>query len=127
MSNSNRAKTLAAPVTAIVAYDIRFFDRLPELAPGSSGGEVLGRNDALAEVTAQRNGTLQGAYLILAARALGLSTGPMSGFNPDLVNREFFADSHWRANFLINLGYADGTAARPRGVRVAFEDAVRIV
>jgi 3-hydroxypropanoate dehydrogenase len=127
MSNSNRAKTLAAPMTAIVAYDIRFFERLPELAPGSSGAEVLGKNTALAEVTALRNGTLQGAYLILAARALGLSAGPMSGFNPDLVNREFLAGSNWRANFLVNLGYADGSAARPRGARVPFEDAVRIV
>jgi 3-hydroxypropanoate dehydrogenase len=127
MSNSNRAKTLAAPVTAIMAYDIRFFDRLPELSPGSSGGEVLGKNTALAEVTALRSGTLQGAYLMLAARALGLSTGPMSGFNADLVNREFFPESNWRANFLINLGYGDGSAARPRGARVPFEDAVRIV
>jgi len=127
MSSGNRAKTLAAPVTAIVAYDTRFFDRLPQLSPGSSGIEVLAKNAALAEVTALRNGTLQGAYLILAARALGLATGPMSGFNPDLVNREFLADSNWRANFLINLGYADAGAARPRGARVAFEDAVQIV
>ena len=89
--------------------------------------EVLGKNTALAEVTALRNGTLQGAYLILAARALGLSAGPMSGFNPDLVNREFLAGSNWRANFLVNLGYADGSAARPRRARVPFEDAVRIV
>jgi 3-hydroxypropanoate dehydrogenase len=127
MSGGNRAKTLAAPVTAIVAYDLRFFERLHELAPGSSGAEILGKNVALAEVTALRNGTLQGAYLIMAARALGLAAGPMSGFNADLVNQEFLADSHWRANFLINLGHADAGEPRPRGARVAFEDAVRIV
>jgi 3-hydroxypropanoate dehydrogenase len=127
LSSSNRAKTLAAPVTAIVAYDTRFFERLPELSPGSSGIEVLGKNAPLAEITALRNGTLQGAYLLLAARALGLATGPMSGFNPEQVNREFFADSNWRVNFLINLGYADGSAPRPRLPRLSFEDAVRIV
>jgi 3-hydroxypropanoate dehydrogenase len=127
LSNSNRAKTLAAPVTAIVAYDLRFFDRLAELSPGSSGAELLGNNAALAQVTALRNGTLQGAYLLLAARALGLAAGPMSGFNADLVNQEFLTDSHWRANFLVNLGYADASEAKPRGARVSFEDAARIV
>jgi 3-hydroxypropanoate dehydrogenase len=127
LSSGNRAKTLAAPVTAIVAYDVRFFDRLPELAPGSSGIELLGKDPVLAEVTALRNGSLQGAYLILAARALGLAAGPMSGFNPERVNEEFLAGSHWRANFLINLGYAAPGEAKPRGVRVPFEDAVRIV
>jgi 3-hydroxypropanoate dehydrogenase len=127
MSNSNRAKTIAAPVTAIVAYDMRFFERLPELSPGSSGIEALPKNPALADATALRNGTLQGAYLIIAARALGLSTGPMSGFNPELVNQEFFADSNWRANFVVNLGYHDGTAHKPRQPRVPFADAVRIL
>jgi len=127
MSSGNRAKTLAAPVTAIVAYDVRFFDRLPELSPGSSGIELLGNNPALAEATALRNGSLQGAYLILAARALGLAAGPMSGFNPERVHQEFLAGSHWRANFLINLGYAAPGEVKPRGVRVAFDDAVRIV
>jgi len=127
LSSGNREKTLAAPVTAIVAYDTRFFDRLDEWSPGSTGKKVLTNDPALAEVTALRNGSLQGAYLILAARALGLAAGPMSGFNPEAVNREFFADSTWRANFLVNLGFSDGSVPKPRAARVAFEDAVRIV
>jgi len=127
MSSGNRAKTLAAPVTAIVAYDTRFFERLDEWAPGSTGKQVLSQDPALAEVTALRNGSLQGAYLILAARALGLAAGPMSGFNPEALNREFFADSTWRANFLVNLGFSDGSVPKPRAARVPFEDAVRII
>jgi len=127
MSSGNRAKTLAAPVTAIVAYDTRFFERLDEWAPGSTGKQVLSQNPALADVTALRNGSLQGAYLILAARALGLAAGPMSGFNPEALNREFFADSTWRANFLVNLGFSDGSVPKPRAARVPFEDAVRII
>jgi 3-hydroxypropanoate dehydrogenase len=127
LSSGNRAKTLAAPITAIVAYDTRFFDRLDEWSPGSTGKEVLSKDAKLAEVTALRNGSLQGAYLVLAARALGLAAGPMSGFNADRVNQEFFADSTWRANFLVNLGYSDGTVAGPRAPRVPFEDAVRII
>ncbi len=127
MSSSNRAKTLAAPVTAIVAHDVRFFERLPELAPGSSARELLERDTALAESTSFRNGTLQGAYLILAARALGLAAGPMSGFNSERVNQEFLAGTSWRANFLVNLGYPDGSVGKPRSARVSFEDAVRIV
>jgi nitroreductase len=127
VSSSNRAKTLAAPVTAIVAFDTRFFDRLDEWAPGSTGKELLTKNAPLAEATAIRNGSLQGAYLILAARALGLAVGPMSGFNAELVNREFFAETHWRANFLVNLGYPAGGAGKPRAARLPFEDAVRIV
>jgi 3-hydroxypropanoate dehydrogenase len=127
MSSSNRAKTLAAPVTAIVAFDTRFFDRLDEWAPGSTGKELLSKDAALAQATAFRNGSLQGAYLILAARALGLAAGPMSGFNAELVNREFLANSSWCANFLVNLGYPHDTVSKPRAVRVPFEDAVRIV
>ncbi len=127
VSSSNRAKTLAAPVSVIVAFDTRFFDRLDEWAPGSTGKELLTRNAPLAETTAIRNGSLQGAYLILAARALGLAAGPMSGFNAELVDREFFADSPWRANFLVNLGYPDGGVGKPRAARLPFEDAVRIV
>ena len=127
LSSSNRAKTLAAPVTAIVAFDTRFFDRLDEWAPGSTGKELLTKDAALAQVTALRNGSLQGAYLILAARALGLAAGPMSGFNAELINQEFLANSTWRANFLVNLGYPDGSVSKPRAARVPFEDAVRIV
>lgn len=127
MSSNNRPKTLAAPVTAIVAYDSRFFDRLPELSPGSSAKSLLEKETKLAEATAFRNGTLQGAYLMLAARSLGLAAGPMSGFNAELINKDFLGGSSWRANFLVNLGYPLEGAGRPRGARLAFEDAVRIV
>jgi 3-hydroxypropanoate dehydrogenase len=127
ISSSNRAKTLAAPVTAVVAFDTRFFDRLDEWAPGSTGKELLTKDAPLAQATAFRNGSLQGAYLILAARALGLAAGPMSGFNAELVNREFLANSTWSANFLVNLGYPHHTVSKPRAARVPFEDAVRIV
>jgi 3-hydroxypropanoate dehydrogenase len=127
LSSGNRAKTLASAVTVIVAYDTRFFDRLDELAPGSAGRELLTKDSGLAQVTALRNGSLQGAYLILAARALGLAAGPMSGFNAEAVNREFLANSTWRANFLVNLGYGDGSAGKPRAMRLSFEEAVRIV
>jgi 3-hydroxypropanoate dehydrogenase len=127
MSSSNRAKTVAAPVTVIVAYDARFFERLHEWAPGSTAGDLLSKNAPLADVTALRNSSLQGAYLILAARALGLTAGPMSGFNAEAINKEFFADSAWRANFLVNLGYGDGSVVKPRAARVPFGDAVRII
>jgi 3-hydroxypropanoate dehydrogenase len=88
---------------------------------------VLAHDAALAAATALRNGTLQGAYLLLAARALGLAVGPMSGFNAERVNQEFFSGSSWRANFLVNLGYPDGSPPRPRGARLEFADAVRIL
>ena len=127
LSSSNRAKTVAAPVTAIIAHDSRFFDRLPDLAPGSTARDLLEKQTALAEQTSFRNGTLQGAYLIVAARALGLAAGPMSGFNSEMINREFLADTSWRANFLVNLGYPDGSIPKPRQPRVPFEEAVRIV
>jgi 3-hydroxypropanoate dehydrogenase len=128
LSSGNRAKTLAAPITAIVAYDTRFFERLDEWWPVASARELLSKDTALAQTTALRNGSLQGAYLILAARALGLVAGPMSGFNPEAIDREFFPDSTWRVNFLVNLGYPSPTgAAQPRGGRVPFAQAVRIV
>ena len=127
LSSGNRPKTVAAPVTAIVAYDTRFFERQDEWLHTGSARALLSKDAALAQVTALRNGSLQGGYLILAARALGLAAGPMSGFNHEAVNREFFGDSTWHANFLVNLGYPDGSAARPRAGRVPFEDAVRII
>jgi nitroreductase len=125
LSAGNRDKTLAAPVTAIVAYDSRFYERLPEDNPKVRG--LYAGNEALAEATALRNATLQGAYLLLAARALGLDVGPMSGFDADAVNREFFPDGRHRANFLVNIGYADADVARPRGPRFEFADVVTVV
>jgi 3-hydroxypropanoate dehydrogenase len=125
MSAGNRDKTLAAPVTAIVAYDHRFFDRLIE--PNPKVPELYAKNEALAQVTAFRNGTLQGAYLLLAARALGLDVGPMSGFDANAVEREFFPGGRHRANFLVNMGYANDSVPRPRGPRFAFGDVVQVL
>jgi 3-hydroxypropanoate dehydrogenase len=125
LSAGNRDKTLAAPATVIVAYDSKFFERLPEHSARTF--DLLSADLALAEATAFRNGTLQGAYLLIAARGLGLSVGPMSGFSPDAINREFFPDGRYRANFLANIGYADESAPRPRGPRFEFADVVQVV
>ncbi len=127
MSSGNRAKTLAAPVTVIVAEDPRFAEHLPTQFPSFDAKPLFAADPALAQVTAFRSGTLQGAYLLLAARALGLAVGPMSGFDAEGVNREFLADAGWRANFLVNLGYGDGRYAHPRGPRLAFEQVAQIL
>jgi len=127
LSRANMEKTLAAPATVIVAYDGKFFERPPDPAAGSRSAELFKDNAALSEATAFRNGTLQGAYLLLAARAIGLSVGPMSGFDPDKVNLEFFPDGRYRANFLANIGYADDSASRPRGARFEFADVVEVI
>jgi 3-hydroxypropanoate dehydrogenase len=124
LSSNNRAKTLAAPLTCIVAYDTRFYDHLPT---GASAAGLLRGNTSLAEATAFRNSALQGAYVLLAARALGLAAGPMSGFDVARVNAEFFLDTTWSVNFLINLGYADGTQPHPRAPRLTFEECVRVL
>lgn len=124
---NNVEKTMAAPVVAIVAYDTAFFEHLPTQFPVNPGArEMFANNATLSADTASRNGTLQGAYLIMAARAIGLSVGPMSGFDPAAVNKAFFADGRWKANFLINLGWGDPSGNRPRGPRLAFADSVRI-
>ena len=123
LSKGNLDKTLAAPVTAIVATDSRF----PELMAASSGRQFYQANKSLADEHAFRNSSLQGAYLIIAARALGLTAGPMSGFDPARVNREFFADGRWQVNFLVNLGWGDGAIPGPRPPRLSFEQAVVIL
>ena len=104
---SNVEKTRTAPATVIIAYDTEFYEKLPKLLPGADMRSYFVGKPALIEETAFRNGTLQGAYLILAARALGLDCGPMSGFSPEKVNAEFFPDGKWKANFLSKLGYAE--------------------
>ncbi len=104
----------------------KFFEQLPQQSPAASA-ELFLANAALAESTAFRNGTLQGAYLLIAARALGLAVGPMSGFNPDLVNREFFPTGRYRVNFLANMGYADQSVPRPRGPRLDFANVVELI
>ncbi len=125
----NRKKTLAAPVTAIFASDSRFFDLLPELFPHADARAWFAgpANETLAATTAFRNSTLQAAYFMLAARALGLDCGPMSGFDNAAVDRAFFPDGRCRSNFLCNLGYGDPAGVFPRGPRLGFKDACRFV
>src|SRR5437867_11855638 len=127
LAPGNVQKTMAAPVTVIVAYDLRFYEKLPKLAPHNPGfRDLFANNPELAEVTAKRNSTLQGAYLIIAARALGLDCGPMSGFDNARVDATFFPDGKWKSNFLCNLGYGDPASVKPRNPRLSFEEACRI-
>lgn len=123
LSEGNRPKVLSAPVTVIVARDTRFHEWMPTLWHGPDARESFERQPAHAQATAVRNATLTGAYLLMAARALGLACGPMSGFDAPGVDRSFFADGRWQTDFLVNLGYPDGPAARPRGPRLTFEQA----
>jgi 3-hydroxypropanoate dehydrogenase len=130
LSHSNAAKTKAAPVCAIVAYDSQFYEFVPRLFPHQSDAITWfkgpGKEQAAAS-TAFRNGTLQGAYLMIAARALGLDCGPMSGFDNAKVDAVFFPDGRYKSNFLCNLGYGDASKLFPRGPRLAFEEACAIV
>jgi len=124
LSSGNLEKTMAAPVTVIVAYDPSFYEKLPQLFPHNPDARSwFTSNDSLAATTAFRNGTLQGGYLVLAARALGLDTGPMSGFDNTKVDEEFLSWRGWRSNFLVNLGYGDPSGMFPRSPRLDFDDA----
>jgi 3-hydroxypropanoate dehydrogenase len=123
LSGSNVAQVRAAPVTAIIAYDQKFYDQLPSLFPAYDARPMFVSNPALSEQTAFRNGTLQGAYFILAARALGLDAGPMSGFDNAKVDQAFFEESSWKSNFLCNIGYGDAAKLHPRGPRLSFDQA----
>ena len=123
----NREKTLAAPVTVIVGYDMAFYDKLPVLFPHTDARSwFAGRPEPVLETVALRNGSLQGAYLILAARSLGLDCGPMSGFNNAMVDEAFFAGTAIRSNFLVNLGKGDAASIFPRSPRLGFDEACRI-
>jgi 3-hydroxypropanoate dehydrogenase len=124
---NNVDKTMAAPVTAIVAYDLEFYEHLPKLFPHADAKSWYVGNDALIEATAQRNSSLQGAYLILAARALGLDCGPMSGFDNTKVDAEFFPGGKVKSNFLCNLGYGDTSKLFPRNPRLSFDEACKIL
>lgn len=127
LAPANVAKVQGAPVTAIVAYDSAFHQLGATLFPHRpSQYDAFAADPALAQETALRNSSLQGGYLILAARALGLDCGPLSGFNAGAVNREFFADSTWRVNFLCNLGKGDPDRLFPRLPRLDFAQACRI-
>jgi 3-hydroxypropanoate dehydrogenase len=122
LAPGNVDKTMAAPVTAITATDYLFYDKLPYLFPHTDARSwFAGKPNA--DETAFRNGSLQGAYLILAARALGLDCGPMSGFNNAKVDAEFFAGTPVRSNFLVNLGYGDPASLFPRSPRLSFDEA----
>ena len=138
----NVAKTMAAPVTVIVAYDLKFYEQLPKLFPQNPGiVKLFEGNPEMVEVTAKRNSSLQGAYLIMAARSLGLDCGPMSGFDQAKVDEEFFSagkpcfgcdqeffpEGHVRTNFLCNLGYGDPSALHPRLARLAFAEACSLL
>lgn len=127
MMEGNRAKTQAAPVTALLGMDLDFPETLPKLFPHTDAKSWFAGNAPLIEATAFRNSSLQGAYFMLAARALGLDCGPMSGFDADRVNAEFFAGTNVKANFICNLGYGDPAALFPRSPRPAFADVCRIV
>jgi 3-hydroxypropanoate dehydrogenase len=122
----NVAQTMAAPATAIIGHDLAFYDHLPRLYPHADARAWFAGNEAKIASTAFRNGSLQGAYLILAARALGLDCGPMSGFDNAKVDAAFFAGTTVRSNFLCNLGFAEGAPAKPRDPRLSFEEACRI-
>jgi len=138
----NVQKTMAAPVTVIVGYDVKFYEQLPKLFPHSPGMKKLFEsNPEAALVTAQRNSSLQGAYLILAARTLGLDCGPMSGFDNAKVDEEFFSagkpcfgcdqeffpEGHVKSNFLCNLGYGDPASLHPRLPRLSFNEACSLL
>jgi 3-hydroxypropanoate dehydrogenase len=138
LSPGNVKKTMAAPVTVIVAYDLLFFHKLPKLFPHAPGmRDLFAENPQMVEVTAKRNSSIQGAYLIIAARALGLDCGPMSGFDNARLDEEFFGAGkecegceqeffpagHVKSNFLCNLGYGDPSTIFPRSPRLTFEEA----
>lgn len=122
----NVDKTMAAPVTAIVGYDLEFYDHLPRLFPHTDARSWFVGNDDFVQSSAFRNGTLQGGYLILAARALGLDCGPMSGFDNAGVDAAFFAGTKIKSNFLINLGYGDPAGLFPRSPRFEAGEIARI-
>ena len=127
MAPGNVEKTRTAPVTAIIAHDTEFHEKLPKLFLQADARSWFAGNPALIDTTAFRNGTLQGAYLIIAARSLGLDAGPMSGFDNAKVDQEFFPDGKIKSNFMVNLGYGDHTKLFPRNPRLPFSDAAQIL
>ena len=127
LAPGNVEKTMAAPVTVIIAWDTEFHEKLPKLFPQKDMRSMFHGNPTLIEATGFRNSSLEGAYFILAARAVGLDCGPMSGFDAAKVNAEFFPDGKWKANFLCNLGYGDATKLYPRNPRLSFDEACLIL
>ena len=119
----NQPKVLSAPVTVIIGHDLEFFEKLPQLFPHADARSWFVGNEKLSQITAFRNGTLQGAYLMMAARAVGLDCGPMSGFDNDGVDKAFFTGTHVKSNFICALGYGDPTGVLPRSPRLSFDEA----
>lgn len=127
MSEGNRAKTMQAPVTVIIGYDLDFPETLPTLFPHAPGAKDWFADSEIARESAFRNSSLQGGYFLIAARALGLDVGPMSGFDPAGVKAAFFPDSRIEPNFIVNIGYGTDENLFPRSPRLSFEEAARIV
>jgi 3-hydroxypropanoate dehydrogenase len=127
LSAGNVDKTMAAPVTAIIAYDLEFYEFLPKLFPQADAKSWFAGQPELIQASAFRNGSLQGAYFMLACRALGLDLGPMSGFDNAKVDAEFFAKSSYKSNFLCNIGYGDGSKLHPRNPRLEFSEVAKII
>ncbi len=127
VSPGNTDKTRSAPVTAIIGMDLDFYEQLPELFPHVDAKSWFVGKDEFIQSTAFRNSSLQGAYLIMAVRALGLDCGAMSGFDADKLNAEFFPDGRVKANFLLNIGYGDASSLMPRQPRPSFERACKIL
>jgi len=127
LSPGNREKSRSAPVVALIAYDTQFYEKLPKLAPHADTRSWFAGKPDLIEETAFRNGSLQGGYFILAARALGLDCGPMSGFDAAKLEAEFFPDGRWKINFVCNLGHGDPSKLFPRAPRLDFEEACRVL
>jgi len=127
LSEANRAKTMSAPVTAIIGHDLDFPQLLPRLFPHAPGAKDWFKDPKFAEVAAFRNGSLPGAYFIIAARALGLDCGPMSGFDNAGIDREFFAGTQIKSNFICALGHGDPAGLFPRSPRLSFDEACKIL
>ncbi len=127
LSAGNIDKTMAAPVTAIIAYDLEFYEQLPKLFPQADAKSWFAGQPELIQASAFRNGSLQGAYFMLACRALGLDVGPMSGFDNAKVDAEFFAKTSYKSNFLCNIGYGDASKLHPRNPRLEFSEVAKII
>jgi 3-hydroxypropanoate dehydrogenase len=127
LSSTNVEKSMTAPAVAIIGYDLDFPDDLPRLFPHNPGAKDWFGDPALRRTTAFRNGTLQGAYFMIAARALGLDCGPMSGFHNDGVDKEFFAGTNVKSNFICAVGYGDPSGVFPRNPRLDFDEACKIL
>jgi 3-hydroxypropanoate dehydrogenase len=127
LAGGNVDKTMHAPATAIIAYDSEFYTLMPKLWPHSDMKSYFEKNPDAAKTTAFRNGSLQGAYFMLAARSLGLDCGPMSGFENDKIDAEFFKGTTWKSNFLCNVGYGDASKLFPRGPRLEWNEVCKIL